>query len=129
MKKSWLIKLTVLAMTVAFAFCFVGCGKEDDKSETETANSETANSETEVEQDFIVVGTDEDGETPLIFYNLNMVSSVEELEEYVDLSYDFDEKPELLLAQYEAPEGVFEQIMEMLDEKGVVYTIIEDMEE
>lgn len=126
MKKSWLIKLTVLAMTAVLAFGFAGCGKKEEKNDAETSNSEATNSETEVEQDFIVVGTDEDGETPLIFYNLNMVSSVEELEEYVDLSYDFDEKPELLLAQYEAPEGVFEQIMEMLDEKGVVYTIIEE---
>lgn len=129
MKKSWLIKLAVLAMTVAVVLCFVACGDKKEKSESESTNTEAGNSETEVEQDFIVVGTDEDGKTPLIFYNLNMVSSVEELEEYVDISYDFDEKPELLLAQYEAPEGVFEQIMEMLDEKGVVYTIIEDMEE
>lgn len=126
MKKSWLIKLTALALTASLAFCFAACGKNEEKNAADTSNSEATNSETEVEQDFIVVGTDEDGKTPLIFYNLNMVSSVEELEEYVDLSYDFDEKPELLLAQYEAPEGVFEQIMEMLDEKGVVYTIIEE---
>ena len=121
MKKNWLIKLTVLALVIAsFACLFTACGDKEKAEETETTT------ETEVEQDFIVVGTDEDGVTPLIFYNLNMVSSVEELEEYVDLSYDFDEKPELLLAQYEAPEGVFEQIIDMLDEKGVVYTIIEE---
>lgn len=121
MKKNWLMKLTVLAVLLASVLCvFTACG---DKNNNEEA---AATAEPEVEQDFIVVGADEDGVTPLIFYNLNMVSSVEELEEYVDLSYDFEEKPELLLAQVEAPEGVFEQIMEMLDEKGVVYTIIEE---
>lgn len=122
MRKNLLVKLTVLALVLTSIICiFTGCGeKKAEESETK------ATAEAEVEQDFIVVGADEDGVTPLIFYNLNMVSSVEELEEYVDLSYDFDKKPELLLAQYEAPEGVFEQIMDMLDEKGVVYTIIED---
>lgn len=121
MKKNWLMKLTVLSVLLASVLCvFTACGDKNNNEEV------TATAEPEVEQDFIVVGTDEDGVTPLIFYNLNMVSSVEELEEYVDLSYDFDEKPELLLAQVEAPEGVFEQIMEMLDEKGVVYTIIEE---
>lgn len=124
MRKNLLIKFAVLALMVAsFAFAFTGCG---DKNEEENTATETPANAVEVEQDFIVVGADEDGVTPLIFYNLNMVSSVEELEEYVDLSYDFDEKPELLLAQSEAPEGVFEQIIEMLDEKGVVYTIIEE---
>lgn len=123
MSKKYLRRLILLAaMSVVVIFSFTACG---DKQEEETQTEATA--EPEVEQDFIVVGANEDG-TPLIFYNLNMVSSVEELEEYVDLSYDFEKKPELLVAQVEAPEGVFEQILEMLNEKGVVYTMIEDEE-
>lgn len=123
--------VVLLVLVIATLFAFTGCGsdKTEEKNESESTSNEESDTatETEVEQDFIVVGSD-NGE-PLIFYNLNAVTSVDELEEYVDLSYDFEEKPEILLAQVEAPEGVFEQIKAMLDEKGVVYTIIEDEEQ
>jgi len=124
--KSKIVKLLIVSLlAVSATVALSACGDKEEKQET--TNIETkATEEAEVEQDFIVVGS-ENGE-PLIFYNLNMVTSVEDLEEYVDITYDFENKPELLLGQVEAPEGVFEQIMEMLDEKGVVYSIIEDTE-
>lgn len=124
MRNKWLLKLSLLVLSaVGLMFSFTGCGEKEEEAPQATETS----AETEVEQDFILAGTNDDG-TPLIFYNLNMVTTVEDLEEYVDLSYDFENKPEILVGQVEAPEGVFEQILEMLDEKGVVYTIIEDAE-
>ena len=120
-----ILKYAVIFLLLALlVLLLAACAK---KKKTQTSPEGTgAPVETEAAGDFIIVGENE-GE-PLIFYNLNNVSSVEELAEYVDIAYDFENKPEIILAEVDAPEGVFEQVREMLDEKGVVYVITEDEE-
>ena len=126
-KKTFIKALILSAMLIILCVSFTACSKKDKEEQTaEVENTQEPTSEDEINQDFIIVGEDE-GE-PLIFYNLNYVTSVEELEEYVDIAYDFEEKPEIILAEAGAPEGIFEQVKEMLDQKGVVYVITEDEE-
>ena len=123
--KKLILKYAVIFLLLALLILLMAaCAK---KKKTQTLPENTAVPVvTEAAGDFIIVG-EHQGE-PLIFYNLNYVSSVEELAEYVDNAYDFENKPEIILTEVNAPEGVFEQVREMLDGKGVVYVITEDTE-
>ena len=124
MKKLILKYAVIFLLLGLLVLLLAACAK---KKKTDASPEGTgAPAETEAAGDFIIVGENE-GE-PLIFYNLNNMSSVDELAKYVDAAYDFEKKPEIILADVDAPEGVFEQVRDMLDEKGVVYVITEDEE-
>ncbi len=120
-----ILKYAVIFLLLGLLVLMLAACAKKKKTQTSSEGA-AAPVESEAAGDFIIVG--EDGGKPLIFYNLNNVSSVKELAEYVDIAYDFENKPEIILAEVDAPEGVFEQVREMLDEKGVVYVITEDAE-
>lgn len=112
------------------------CKNEDTKTNEKDISTDQADSSeelldnseelelTEIEAEFILVSETE-GEL-LIYYNLNQLTSIAELEDFIDLGYDFDKSPELFVEYDDVSEETKEEIVGVLDKKNVRYTIIED---
>ena len=104
------IIMLIIALTV-----FAGCTKSGSKENDKDASAPN--------KDFIVVGSSNEEGDAFILYNTNIILSVEDLAEYIDEVYDFENKPEIILAESDAEEELLNEIKEMLDDKGVVYAV------
>lgn len=123
--------LYLLIIATFLLLMATGCDKREGKTNEKEAAESTSSDETaagsevtEIEGEFLLV-SEEEGEL-IIYYNLNKLASIEELEKFIDLGYDFEAKPELYLDFDSVSEATVEEIISLLDKKSVRYIIIED---